>query len=217
VVIFPLVLGATSATISNSTISGNTAPKIGALYSNISTTIRNSTIAFNHKQALSGNSAGVTFSAATGPITVNLQSNLIANNTYIALGSTNNNDLSTTGTSASNTVTINGASNLIRAPDSSVSAKLPADTIVGQCPLLGTLRDNGGATFTHALLSHSRGVDEGNNSAGLDYDQRNGPPQAPPALPPTGYPRISGTSADIGAYELQQSDLIFDANFDGCP
>jgi hypothetical protein len=217
VVIFPLVIGATSATISNSTISGNTAPKIGGLYSNISTTIRNSTIAFNHKQAPSGNSAGVTFAAATGPIIVTLQSNLIANNTYIAFGSTQNNDLSTIAPSASNTVTINGAKNLIRVPDSSVIAKLPADTITGQCPLLGTLRDNGGATFTHALLSHSRGINEGNNSASLDYDQRNGPLQTPPAMPPTGYPRVSGTSADVGAYELQEGDIIFDNSFDGCP
>jgi len=28
---------------------------------------------------------------------------------------------------------------------------------------------------------------------------------------------VSGSSADIGAYEVQRSDIVFDAGFDGCP
>jgi hypothetical protein len=31
-----------------------------------------------------------------------------------------------------------------------------------------------------------------------------------------GYARVSG-GADIGADEVQKSDIVFDAGFDGCP
>jgi len=41
------------------------------------------------------------------------------------------------------------------------------------------------------------------------YDQRDGPPPPPVAQPPDGYPRVSGPSADIGAYEMQKTDIIF--------
>ena len=29
--------------------------------------------------------------------------------------------------------------------------------------------------------------------------------------------RVSGASIDIGAYELQQGDIVFNPNFEGCP
>ena len=44
--------------------------------------------------------------------------------------------------------------------------------------------------MTHALLEGSPAIDHGNNEAGLDYDQRG-----------TGFPRVQGTQADIGAFE----------------
>jgi hypothetical protein len=59
-------------------------------------------------------------------------------------------------------------------------------------PELGPLADNGGPTWTMALLSGSPAINAGNlNSAGMpEFDQR-GP----------GFPRIVGGRIDIGAYE----------------
>jgi len=33
----------------------------------------------------------------------------------------------------------------------------------------------------------------------------------------TPHARVSGNSADIGAYEVQKDDIVFDGGFDGCP
>jgi hypothetical protein len=120
---------------------------------------------------------------------------LIANNTY---GSGFEYDLSTAGTG---TFTFTGANNLVR----TTFANVPVGTIKNSCPLLGPLRNNGGQTQTHALLGHSPAIDAGNNSAGLAFDQRGSP-----------YARVSGSAADIGAYEVQP-DTIFDNGFEGCP
>jgi hypothetical protein len=46
----------------------------------------------------------------------------------------------------------------------------------------------------------------GNNSDSLSFDQRG-----------LGYSRSSGAEADIGAYEVQQYEIVFNANFEGCP
>jgi hypothetical protein len=47
-------------------------------------------------------------------------------------------------------------------------------------------------------------MDSGNNVFGATADQRN-------------QPRVSRAAADIGARELQRSDIVFGAGFDGCP
>ncbi|VAW42509.1 hypothetical protein MNBD_CHLOROFLEXI01-1452 [hydrothermal vent metagenome] len=53
-------------------------------------------------------------------------------------------------------------------------------------PLLGPLQDNGGPTFTHALLSGSPAINAGNTA--LTTDQR-------------GVARPQGSNDDIGAFE----------------
>ena len=199
----------TTATITNSTISGNTATAVptgvvGGMYTDTPVlNIYNSTIAFNAASTGSaGFSPGVALSAGSLGSTVRLSSTLIANNTYGS--SATNNDLGVLGS-----VTISGQNNLIRVS----SASLPSGTIAGQCPILGTLRFNGGRTQTHALFSHSPGIDQGNNTLTLAQDQRGGPFDSSPYP----YPRVSNGIADIGAFELQQAEIIFDANFEGCP
>lgn len=190
-----------SATITNSTISGNSAGAIGGMLSNIPTTLANTTVAFNTATySFMGFAPGVVFGATnTGSFPVDLESSLISNNTYGA--SSFEYDFNTLG-NASNTVTVTGAKNLIRVSNGNV----PVGTISVSCPLLGPLRDNGGATLTHALLSHSPAIDAGNNIAALADDQRGSP-----------YVRASGTAVDIGAYEVQQDDVVFNSDFDGCP
>jgi hypothetical protein len=91
-----------------------------------------------------------------------------------------------------------GANNLVGASP----ILLPPDTIHGD-PLLGPLQDNGGPTSTHALSTASPAIDHGNNAASLQNDQRG-----------SGFPRVVGASADIGAYELNSNDAIFQDGFD---
>ena len=71
--------------------------------------------------------------------------------------------------------------------------------------MLAPLQDNGGPTFTHALLAGSPAIDAGSNPDGLDFDQRG-----------SGHPRVVGASADIGAFEAAgPDDTVFMDGFDG--
>ena len=86
---------------------------------------------------------------------------------------------------------------------SSANVALPPGTLTSD-PMLAPLANNGGATFTHALLPGSPAVDAGSNVAGLTRDQRG-----------SGYVREFGAAADIGAYESQPSaELIFADGFE---
>src|SRR5206468_543482 len=79
--------------------------------------------------------------------------------------------------------------------DAGRSLNSPGDQ-VNTDPLLGPLQDNGGPTFTHALLPGSPAVDAGNPNftPPPDYDQR-GP----------GFPRVVNGRIDIGAFEVQEA------------
>lgn len=195
-----------SLTIKSSTVSGNSASyytggvavNAGKVY------LDNSTIVFNTASRgrygsypFTYRAPGVATSDAYNAMVVTMQSSLIANNTY---GSTEY-DLSVPKRS-STSVTFSGANNLVRA----TFAAVPSGTLKISCPLLGPLRFNGGPTQTHALLSHSPGIDQGNNSLNLSWDQRGSP-----------FARVSNGVADSGAYEVQQADVIFNNGFDGCP
>ena len=63
----------------------------------------------------------------------------------------------------------------------------PSD-LVNTDPLLGPLEDNGGPTFTQALLPGSPAIDAGVGVSGVTTDQR-------------GVARPQGSAADIGAFE----------------
>ena len=194
----------------NSTVSGNSAAtKGGGLYLNAYSYFYNSTIAFNTATV---GSPGVLLYAAHQQ-KVMMQSTLMSNNTS---GATDN-DLTVINPIL---VTFNTgpANNLVRATK---ATGLPSDTIFGSCPLLGPLRNNGGLTRTHQLLSTSVAINAGNDvtidplsnpKMPFAYDQR-----GPAALNGTrDYPRVSDANADIGAYEVQKNDIVFNAGFDGC-
>ena len=66
-------------------------------------------------------------------------------------------------------------------------------------PLLGPLQDNGGPTFTHALLSGSPAIDKG-HSSGSATDQRGF--TRPGGQPTIENATIDGDGGDIGAYEV---------------
>lgn len=65
-------------------------------------------------------------------------------------------------------------------------------------PMLGSLADNGGPTFTRALMAGSPAIDSGSNteaqSGGLTVDQR-------------GEPRFGDAITDIGAYETEAPEI----------
>lgn len=176
--------------IENSTISGNTASSRGGglwvILSGIS--ILNSTIFANH---------GVYGAGGLFPrhnlvqgyydFPPSVQSSIIAGNTSnygVA-------DIDSTLTQ----LAIVGSNNIIG--DSAVP--VPPDTIAGD-PLLMPLADNGGLTWTHALLSASLAVDAGINPAALAFDQRG-----------AGFPRVFGPATDIGAFEYQGPSGIPDS------
>jgi len=197
--------GTTSVDIINSTISGNNSLGSAAAgyIKAYKTTINNSTIAYNH----GASGSGVVVYPGIAGSTIDLNSTLISGNTYGA-GNTNN-DLFTNVS-----FTAVSGNNLIRTPQSGV----PPGTLTGVCPLLHALRLNGGPMPTHRLgggISAAAGsknpaIDVGSNPLSLGSDQRGGSTNA------TSPPRVSGIAADIGAYEVDQSDIIFDAQFEGC-
>lgn len=162
-----LIIGAGSI-IADSTISGNRARIVSAVYAIDPITVANSTIAFNRSEY-----GGGALFAAFG---VELESTIIAGNEALAVPGED--DLH-----GNDGVVATGASNLIVTSDIPV----PSDTATG-CPHLLPLDDYGGLTRTHALRSDSPAIGSGNDTAGLDVDQR----QAD---------RLFGASTDIGAVE----------------
>jgi hypothetical protein len=87
-----------------------------------------------------------------------------------------------------------GGSNLIEDGTGGIPGTITGD------PRLGPLQDNGGPTFTMALLPGSPAVDAGDAAllpAGTAYDQR-GP----------GFSRVVGGRLDIGAFEVQAAPTI---------
>lgn len=201
----------------NSTLSGNSATSVvGGAWSNAGTIhVYNSTVAFN--TAGIGTAYGRHYSpgfaisdiGANGTSTfktVRLQSSVFSNNAY-GTPATTPDDIGVTKftPSGTNSTPTSGENNLAYA---TTIIGIPNTLTQGVCPGLGPLRDNGGPTRTHALPHGSPAIDTGNvagNGIGM-FDQRGAP-----------FARVSGTAADIGAYEVQQGEAIFFDDFDGPP
>lgn len=191
--------GSSRVLIDNSTISGNEAAAwAGGLLvaaPPLSLNIRSSTITGN--QTPSGSFGGAYLAG-----TVTLNGSIIANNTQ-----SNGLQASDLGGAAGTTVT--GAKNLVIASDLPV----PVDTLALD-PKLGGLQDNGGYTWTHALLTGSPAIDHGSNVGNRTHDQRmvevhrGGGPTVIHE-----FPRVVGAAADIGAFEYG-ADRIFANGFD---
>lgn len=178
----------TAATISSSTISGNTGSSLyGGIWTDAPLTLANSTVAFNHVGFGPGVGSGLYSSGA--PVT--LRNSLIAGNT----GPHDNSDLGgPPGTS------VTATNNLVV----SSSLPLPLGNVVNVCPKLDPLADNGGHTRTHGLNHASVAIDSG-DAGNTTTDQR-------------GAARPSGAAADIGAFERQPTDRderILASGFDG--
>jgi predicted outer membrane repeat protein len=166
-------------TLRNSTLSGNSAGGNGGgmyAYAQSSTPattvhIQNSTVTAN--KASQGGGMG---SSKTSNITLSVESSIVSNDTSTFPG------------------TSDFAAQLVIARTSAIGSKSGVTSftdlggnIIGAALNLGALANNGGPTFTHALLAGSPCIDKGENAQNLNYDQR-------------GLPRSYGTT-DIGAYE----------------
>ena len=192
-----LLYDSTAIDISNSTITGNVAGGAGgATVSQRAVTIANSTLAFNDSTLGGAVMFRVTDIPYNPPVTtLGLQSSIIASNTS-ATGAPYAADLAVDGQ-----LNVSGANNLVMNADPDLV--LPPDTLTSD-PILLPLADNGGPTQTLALSPGSPAIDTGNNAAAHDYDQRG-----------IGFPRVIGSAADIGAYEVQpKPDVIFVSGFD---
>jgi len=174
----------------NSTLSGNqttnpSSPCGGGaldLYLGATTTILNSTIVSNTAVITNAAKSGIWLESDAGPLTIG--------NSIVAHNNGTNNvkiDGSAVFASLGYNLTNSGAGTPF--------------TVTGDLtntnPLLGPLQDNGGSTWTHALLPGSPAIDRipfGTNGCGtsITTDQRSQPRPIP-----------TGGKCDIGAYELQ--------------
>lgn len=182
--------GSASVSVTNSTISGNTAAGSGGGIVNTGTlTMDSSTISNNSSPFAAG------FRNFTG--TSNLNNTIIANSI-------------SGGDCVRDAGTINATYNLIEGGLTCINGT-NSDNLTGD-PNLGTLANNGGTTFTHALLAGSIAIDKGNSA--LTTDQRGSArPFDDPNTPnfngfsqfsdKSNVPNLIGNLADIGAFEVQ--------------
>jgi len=181
------ILNTGTLTVTNSTISGNTvtgAANDGGGIAGGKMTITNSTIAGNTVSP--GHGGGIALSGGS----LNCRSTIIALNSA-STGPDINGPMTSQGF---NLIGDNsGATFTPLFTDQVGSAGSPID------PQLGPLQDNGGPTFTRALLTGSKAIDKG-DSGGLTTDQRG-------LTRPVDVSGIAnaGDGADIGAFEVQPS------------
>jgi hypothetical protein len=174
-------LGFGTLTINNSTISGNGSVNYtnyaGAIYAyDANVYLKNSTIADNVINTTDPGFSG-------GGLYIN-NSTLSISNTILA-----NNTKEDCHTEGGLTI-IENINNLVEVSSGCGTPSLTAD------PNLGPLADNGGSTWTRALLPGSPAIEAGDNASCLSTDQR-------------AIVRPQGSYCDIGAYELQMNKLTF--------
>ena len=183
-------------TVTNTTISGNRVTGFnfnggGIFTSGNDVTVTNSTITRN--EAAGADSAGGVF-LRTGRITT-IRNSIIASNCALVFNATcGTNDPPDVGVvpGSSSTFTSNGynligrrgtVTNFNQTGDQTGTNAAPID------PRLYPLRDNGGATPTHALRVNSTAINPASSNGAPATDQR-------------GAPRPFGATADIGAFEF---------------
>ncbi len=190
-----------SLTLTASTVQSNTAANYGGgIFNNGGVmALDNSTLSGNWAAGLGGSDGGGALDQFGAQSRMTLNNSTIANNTAA--------NLSTSGlwveggavlTATNSLIANNGLTNNLATPggtfvslgnnlsnDWNGQPILPSDKTGN--PLLEPLANNGGATWTHALLSGSPAIDSANPATALPTDQRGYSRQGPP---------------DIGAYEF---------------
>jgi hypothetical protein len=195
-----------TATINNSTISGNTAgfefPPTGfggGIFNAGTATIVNCTISGNHAHGSQfkggGEGGGIddfrSLEIRNSSFSGN-QADIRAGNVYGQSAQIGNTVLNA-GTPENLYGGVSSLGYNVCSDNGSGFLNGPGDQI-NTNPLLGPLQDNGGPTFTHALLPGSPAIDAGdpNFTPPPDYDQR-GP----------GFVRVFNGRIDVGSFEVQ--------------
>ena len=183
-------------TIGSTTVSGNSAANGGGIYNSGGgmATITNSTV--------SGNSAGEgggIFNIGVFAITNSTLSNNSAslaggvfNNEVLQIGDTILN-MGASGANISNFGTVTSLGYNLSSDSGGGALNGPGDQI-NTDPLLGPLQDNGGPTFTHALLPGSPAINTGNPTfTPPPFNDQRGP----------GFNRVVNGRIDKGSFEVQ--------------
>jgi CSLREA domain-containing protein len=181
--------------LTNVTVSGNTANNEGGglgIYH--AAALNNVTVTGNTAQldgtGTGGNGGGIA-DITDGGRSLTIANTIIAGNSVGANG--NNPDCDVDDGQPSSITSL--GHNLIGTPGSECVIAGPGD-MIGANPSLGALADNGGPTFTHALLTGSAAINAGDPAApGTSAS-------ACAATDQRGVSRPQGGACDIGAYEL---------------
>ncbi len=173
--------GETTISVNASTFSGNSADDSGGAIGNYGVAIFNLA-----SSTFSGNSA-----SNSGGAIFNYDGTMEIKNTLLKAGA-----LGRTITNSNGSVTSPGY-NL--SSDGGGGVLTNATDQINADPLLGPLTNNGGPTWTHALLPGSPAIDQG-KSFGLTTDQRGAPR---PYDVSTIANASGGDGSDIGAFELR--------------
>ena len=180
-------MNVTSSTIHGNTSISSTGGGIAndALNSGATLSLINSTVAGN-----SASSSGGGIFNATGA-TVSAKNTIIGTNTATSAGPDFNGTLASQGY------------NLIGNTSGTIITGTTTGNQLNINPMLGPLQDNGGLTYTRALLTGSPAIDKG-SSTGIFTDQRGFTrPVDTPVIPNA----TGGDGSDIGAYEVQGNQL----------
>jgi hypothetical protein len=194
-------MGISTVTISNSTISGNSAGSGGGLNGGDfrgDFTISNSTI--------SGNSVTTNGGGIENIGNLIMTNSTISNNTAANHGGGIYNDLggaaqiedtvlnagASGGTIFNNSGTVSSLGYNLASDDGGGVLTGPGDQI-NTDPMLGPLQDNGGPTFTHALLPSSPAINAGDPNF-----------TPPPVNDQRGFPRVANGRIDKGSFEVQR-------------
>jgi hypothetical protein len=205
--------GMSSVTISNSTISGNAADWSGGGIDNLGgnigvvLTINNSTISGN---TVTFDGGGIYNDGVGGHAALRINNSTLSGNSANSGGAINNtasfggtatldigdtilNSGATGGTLFNDGGTVTSRGYNLSSDDAGGNLNGPGDQINTDA-ILGPLQDNGGPTFTHALLLGSPAIDTGdpNFTPPPFFDQR-GP----------GFVRVVNGRIDKGSFELQ--------------
>lgn len=200
------ITGPFQVALSNSTFSGNTAGvNFGGALDLVNTGITPASLIID-ASTITDNTAGthggaISSIGANAP-SIRIANSVIAGNRIVDTSSNRSQDIYANASVVGSYTLIgssagsNPALTLLEHQSATGSNLLDTD------PRLGSLADNGGATRTHAISTGSPLLDAGDAGA----------PTRNMALPPpatdqrgAGFPRVSGSAADIGAYERQAS------------
>ena len=211
------ILIAANSTFSGNVLVGSGSSIKGIIYSDSSTaTLANCTLSGNQVPSASGYST----IALDTKSSLTLSSCTIADNSGTALLMTGDDSIELGNTIIFDvqTFSMTGSGNTIKSDGYNLSQDNGQGFLkqTGDRPLttaaslnLGPLQDNGGPTFTRALLPGSIAIDKGNTA--LHTDQRGAPR---PVDDPNSFDG-GGGNADIGAFEFQGVPPVVLANISG--